>query len=224
MKKLFLFSIVFFTYFNNTFSQKGIDALIQAEKNFAAFSVNHSTKEAFLKFLDSTGIVFENGKPVNGIEAWNKREKRPGVLNWHPQFAEIAESGDFGYTTGPWTFQNSSNDSIAARGQYTTVWHIDKNGEWKFIVDLGVGNTPPNTIRDVKKIDVAKLFSDSANSKERQVIDVEKNFLKSVSKNSPAAYKKYLSAESIVNRNGYLPATSSVDQQKLISTTPSSVQ
>ncbi|WP_410965866.1 hypothetical protein, partial [Salmonella sp. SAL4438] len=71
-------------------AQKNIEGLIQAEKSFAAYSVAHSTKEAFLKFLDSTGVVFEKGQPVNGIESWNKKEKAPGILNWHPQFAEIA--------------------------------------------------------------------------------------------------------------------------------------
>ncbi len=85
MKKLFSISILLFVCLIKISAQKGIDDLINAEKNFAAYSVANSTKEAFLKFLDSTGIVFDNGKPVNGIETWNKREKRPGVLNWFPQ-------------------------------------------------------------------------------------------------------------------------------------------
>src|SRR5436190_24166412 len=108
MKKLFSIPILFFVCSQNIHAQKGIDGLIQAEKKFAAYSVSNSTKEAFLKFLDSAGIVFDNSKPVNGIETWNKREKRPGILNWYPQYAEIAISGDFGYTTGPWTFQPTS--------------------------------------------------------------------------------------------------------------------
>jgi hypothetical protein len=32
-------------------------------------------------------------------------------------------------------------------------------GEWKFLVDLGVTNTPPGLTTDVKKIDVAKRSS-----------------------------------------------------------------
>jgi hypothetical protein len=63
------------------------------------------------------------------------------VLNWHPQFAEISASEDFGYTTGPWTYQNSLADTVIARGQYSTVWHLDKNGHWKFLVDFGIDNT-----------------------------------------------------------------------------------
>src|SRR5436189_6134527 len=152
MKKLFLIPILFFVCSQNVQAQKGIDSLIQAEKDFAAYSVANSTKEAFLKFLDSAGIIFNNGSPANGIMTWKNREKVPGVLNWHHQFAEISGSGDFGYTTGPWTLQNSSNDTVVARGQYTTVCQINAKGEWKFLVDLGVGNTPPNLTTEVKRI------------------------------------------------------------------------
>jgi len=224
MRKIVLIFILSVGSFRKIDAQNGVDGLINAEKSFAAYSVAHSTKEAFLKFLDSTGIVFDNGKPVNGIDIWNKREKRPGVLNWHPQFAEISEAGDFGYTTGPWTFQNSLNDSVVARGQFTTVWHINKNGEWKFLVDLGVGNTPINKSIDVKKIEVEKQFYAGAIPHAAPIVTAENNFLKAVAKNRSNAYKKYLSSESILNRTGNLPATSSSDQSQLIEVTPLSIQ
>ena len=223
MKKIFSILILFFVCFQNIQAQKGIDSLIQAEKNFAAYSVANSTKEAFLKFLDSAGIIFNNGNPANGIMTWKKREKAPGVLNWRPQFAEISASGDFGYTTGPWTFQNSSNDTVAARGQYTTVWQINAKGEWKFLVDLGISNTPLNLATEVKRIDVSKQFSSGATKHDSPVI-AENNFLVAVTKDKSKAYKKYLSSKSILNRNGYMPATNSTDQRKLLDMTTSSIQ
>ena len=100
MRKFFLLSIVILLC-SISEAQRTIDGLINAEKSFAAYSVANGTKEAFLKFLDSSGIIFDQGKPVNGIESWSKREKRAGVLNWFPQYAEIAYSNDFGFTTGP---------------------------------------------------------------------------------------------------------------------------
>ena len=220
MKKFFFYFFLFVISLKS-FSQKGINGLIQAENNFAAYSVANNTKEAFLHFLDSAGIIFDNGKPANGITTWKKRENRAGVLNWHPQFAEISGSGDFGYTTGPWTFQNSLSDTIVARGQYTTVWQISNKGEWKFLVDLGVGNTPPNSATEVKKIDVAKHTS--ATQHDSPVV-AENNFLAAVAKDKSKAYKKYLSSKSILNRNGYMPAINSLDQRKLIEMTASSIQ
>lgn len=223
MRKSFWTYLFFFGCLIDVTAQKGIDGLINAEKSFAAYSVAHSTKEAFLRYLDSTGIIFDNGKPVNGIEAWNKREKRPGVLNWGPQFAEISASGDFGYTTGPWTFQNSSNDTIVARGQYTTVWHIDKNGEWKFLVDLGVGGTPANSIGEVKKINAAKTTNVAIEHVSSFGL-AENDFIRLSSKDKVNAYKKYLSIESIINRNGSLSAFTLTNQIKLIELTPASIQ
>lgn len=223
MKKLFSI-LVLFVVLIKVSAQKGIDGLIQAEKNFAAYSVANSTKEAFLKFLDGTGIVFDNGKPVNGIETWNKKEKRPGILNWYPQYVEIAISGDFGYTTGPWTFQPASlSDSVVARGQYATVWNINNSGEWKFLVDLGVSNTPINSSTDIKEINTEKQLSGNGPVPHPGLLDAENDFVKLAPENKVKAYEKYLSEKSILNRNGYLPATTSSDQDKLIELTPSSV-
>ena len=223
MKKILSMLILIFVCFQNIQAQKGIDALIQTENDFAAYSVANNTNDAFLKFLDSAGIIFDNGKPANGITTWKKREKRPGVLNWHPQYAEISGSGDFGYTTGPWTFQNSSTDTVVARGQYTTVWQINRKGEWKFLVDLGVSNTQPGLKTEVKKIDLAKRSSIGTKQHDSPVI-AENNFLTAVSKDKSKAYKKYLSSKSILNRNGYMPATNSADQRKLLDMTTSSIQ
>src|SRR6476660_8771620 len=86
-------------------AQTGVESLVQAERNFAAFSVEQGMKDAFLHFMDSNAVVFDKGNPVNALKFWTLREKRPGILNWHPIVAEISASGDFGYTSGPWTFQ-----------------------------------------------------------------------------------------------------------------------
>jgi len=203
-------------------AQKSIDGLINAEKNFAEYSVANGTKDAFLNFADKEGIVFDQGKAVNAIETWNKREKRPGVLKWYPQFAEIASSNDFGYTTGPWTFKlNASNDTIAARGQYTTVWHIDSNGEWKFLVDLGVGNTPKILATSLKTITAKKIRS---NVDTHNLLEAEQDFIALYKNDRSGAYKKYLSNQSIVNRNGQLPETNKKDQAKVIENSPGNIE
>jgi ketosteroid isomerase-like protein len=198
-------------------AQKGIEGLIQAEKNFAAYSTAHSTKEAFLQFMDSNSLVFDNGKAVKGVEFWNKKVKNSGVLNWRPQYAEISASGDFGYTTGPWTYQPTKNDTIVARGQYTTVWHIDNNGEWKFLVDLGIGNMQVNPAEDVIRINKSRQSENpEANPDLFPMVAAEKDFLKLFAKDKSKAYKKYLSKESMLNRNGYLPAVSVAGRRKFI--------
>lgn len=204
-------------------AQRNIDGLINAEKSFAAYSVAHGTKDAFLKFLDSTGVVFNQGKAVNGIETWSKREKGQQVLSWNPQYAEIATSNDFGYTTGPWELKpNANNDTVIARGQYTTVWHIDAKGEWKFLVDLGVGNIPKVLMLSLDKIKAKKVLGDASTD---EVLKAEQNFIDTYKTDKSKAYNTYLSSKSILNRNGlYYPALSKKSQLAMITNSPTDIQ
>ncbi|HMK27826.1 MAG TPA: nuclear transport factor 2 family protein [Chitinophagaceae bacterium] len=218
-----LTTAVLFLFVQSAIAQKGIGNLIQAEKDFAAWSIAHSTKEAFQKFIDSNSIMFDNGKPVKATEFWNKREKNAAVLNWQPQYAEISASGDFGYTTGPWTVRPTKDDTIVARGQYITVWHINKNGEWKFLVDLGVSNTTANTIEDVRIIDAPKE-PETYLGNLHPLAAAESDFNQMLAEKKAKAYKTWLSGESILNRNGSLPAVNSTDRQNIIDSTPAGIK
>lgn len=219
MKILVVISFLLFGF--QLMAQKNIDGLINAEKSFAAYSVAHGAKNAFLKFLDSNGIVFDRGKARNGIEVWQKRQDGPFVLNWTPQFAEIAHSNDFGYTTGPWMLRAAGNDSITGRGRFTTVWHIDANGEWKFLVDLGVGNLPAVLQSGINKIEAKKI---TGNATTTELLKAEQKFIGTYKINKGEAYKTYLSKHSILNRNGLQPTTKNEGQTDMIKTTPSDVE
>lgn len=196
--------------------QRNINGLVQAEKNFAAYSLANGTKDAFLHFLDSNGIVFDQGKALNGMEVWNAREKKSGILNWHPEFTEIAASEDFGYTTGPWTFQPSLKDTIIARGQYTTVWHFNKQREWKFLVDFGISHSIPVPKHSLKKISYQKRKRSDQNS----LLAAEKSFIQLYQQNGFKAYDHFLSSQSILNRNAILPSINKKQQQTIHAKTP----
>jgi len=153
-------------------------------------------------------LQFANGKPIKSSELWRKREDNKTILKWQPQFAEIAASNDFGYTTGPWTFQNMEQDSIAARGQYTTIWHSNENGEWKFLVDFGHVNKMSNPMHGVTKIEVAiKTTAD-----EQSLLQAQQSFNKIAAINLQTAYQNFLSTQSILNRSELLPLTNTVEQ------------
>jgi hypothetical protein len=215
MKRLIVSLLLISVYQSN--AQKNIDGLINTEKSFAAYSVANGTKSAFLKFLDSSGIVFDQAKAVNGFEIWNWRVNRPDILNWHPQFAEIALSNDFGYTTGPWTLQKPMNDTVIARGQYFTIWHF-KDSVWKFLLDLGTSHTPVNASVGVTKINVLKRRGNEKSV--TTLLKAEKNFIAAAKNNLQQAYRQYLSKQqSILNRNNYLPAFTSKEQENIIQLT-----
>lgn len=219
MKKLIavLFSIA--AYQLN--AQKSMDGLINAEKTFAAYSVAHGTKDAFLNFADSNGIVFDQGKAVNAIEVWKKTESRSSILNWRPQFVEIASSNDFGYTTGPWELkQNPNSDSVTARGQFVTVWHVDKNGEWKFLVDLGTSNSGKVPPHYAYKIHGQKIKGENSID---EVLKLEQDFIDKFRFNRSGAYL-YKSRNSILIRNDYLWSIGKSKQSETLRHTPRNIQ
>lgn len=202
--------------------QKNIDGLIRAEKNFAALSVERGTRTAFLEFLDSNGVVFEHGKAVNGLETWQKKELRPGQLNWFPEYAEIALSNDFGYTTGPWELRRTAGDSVIARGHYTTIWHLTQKGEWKFLADLGVANTPRYLELGTNKIKAKKIPGPPV---QEEFLNAEQRFIDIAAQNKQLAYNTFLSKQSIINRNGlFYPAVRRKSRRERIRNTPAHIR
>lgn len=205
-------------------AQRPADEVLNAEKSFAAYSVQNGTTAAFLKFADSSGLVFEGGKAVNAIEVWSKRGNGSGVLNWHPIYGFMAASGDLGFTTGPWTFQSkTTQDSVLARGQYSTVWHKTVGGEWKFLLDLGIADTPnfdsasfnfSNKKIDFKPGNLADLqkAEDAFVQNTKDAVGRKKTYAASISKQV-----------FLLNRNDRLPVVTVNDVDALMTTMPQSI-
>ncbi|MBB1283950.1 hypothetical protein HRH25_06160 [Flavisolibacter sp. BT320] len=196
MKKYLFFSLLLLC--KNAFAQKGLAEMIAAEKSFAMYSVLHGTKEAFLQFADSNSIMFSRGEPVNGFQLWRDRENKPGVLNWRPRYAEIAASGDFGYTCGPWTFQPSTTeDPVIANGYFFTVWQKKASGEWKFLFDVGTDTGP-------KQDDSAVITQqvETRRGVEITMLEAEADFIRLFKMDSARAYQLFFSETSLQAREG----------------------
>src|SRR5688500_3613427 len=207
MKKLsvLFLCIPLFIHLN---AQKTIDGMIAAERAFAQYALDKSTKQAFLQFMDTGAVQFTEGKHVKTSDFWAKREENKTRLKWQPQFAEISGSNDYGYTTVPWTFQNSDADTIAARGQFTTVWQANDKGKWKFLVDHGNNYNAINSAQTVEKIKAAK----KAKANLQSLLGAQELFNQLAAINPQAAYQKFLSAQSILNVNGLQPLTNTFEQ------------
>ncbi len=135
MKKLLLV-IMLSAMAQCIYSQAGQD-VVAAEQAFAQYAITHSTRQAFLQYLDSQGVVFNRGAIKNGIEQWTTIPESPMKLLWQPAFAATSASGDMGFTTGPYELRQTMEDTAIGAGQYTTIWVKNKAGEWKFLADLG---------------------------------------------------------------------------------------
>jgi len=220
MQKYFLLIAIFFSA-STGMAQRSIDSMVQAEKNFANTSLVGSTKEAFVKFIDTAGIVFEKGNPVNGFELYTKSERRPGILTWEPEYAEISLSNDFGYTTGPWKYYaNTLKDDPLAQGHFVTVWHLNDTGEWKFLIDFGASYNLERKKMALKKV---KAVKGAAKNGRQSLNQAEENFIQSYKTQGKRAYLSLLSSSSRLNYAGYLPALNAADRKTLIDSLPANI-
>lgn len=186
-------------------AQKGIDGVINAEKSFAAYAIEHNTKEAFLHFLDSAdGLVFNEGKISNAFTVWSAATANTNKLIWEPAFAGVSNSGDLGFTTGPWQFKHSMQEAAVANGEYTTIWHLNEKGEWKFLVDIGVTFGQPaykvSTIKQWKNDSAAAIDG-------RDAIEMDKTFITSYQTKHNDAYAEVLTDDAWLNVQGQYPIT-----------------
>jgi hypothetical protein len=215
-------SLLFVSLFSShAYTQRSIDSMIQTERNFANTARVVSTREAFIKFIDSSGIVYEKGKPVNGLEAYTKSERRPGILTWEPEYAEIAATNDFGYTTGPWKyFANSIKENPVANGYFITVWHLTNNG-WKFLIDFGISCSEQK-----KKITLKRKSAGTSNlskGNEQLSAEAEAKFIQTYTTQGVAAYDIFLSSQSRINYSGFLPATNAAERKALLDSLPRNI-
>ena len=105
-----------------------------------------ATKEGFnnaiLYYADSNLVKFEDTQfPIIGKAAFAASfDKNQDIktISWKPVNAEIAQSGDLGYTWGNWKF---STKDTTYYGNYFTAWKKQKDGTWKVTLDGG-NNTP----------------------------------------------------------------------------------
>jgi hypothetical protein len=204
-----------------SYSQQRVEDLIAAEKGFASYALANNTKDAFLNNIDSGAVHLDNkGNVVNGVEFWTKAEKRNGKLSWMPEYAEISSSGNFGYTTGPWyLYQTSIKDTPVARGHFITIWHLDNQSKWKFLLDLGISykstGKPKTSVPVATKVNKKPTINDPVD-----IMAIEHEFIKQYAENGLPAYKDYLSGDSRLNREGNVPAVGQEQQEKLLSSLP----
>jgi ketosteroid isomerase-like protein len=117
------------------------DAVLAADLAFAAYAKAHGTEAAFVEYATADAVLFVAGVgPVRGPAAIGRvYASGPKILlEWTPEFAEVAASGDLAWSWGygRWTVQDGSGKTGTTN--YVTVWRRQADGRWKWAADLGV--------------------------------------------------------------------------------------
>ena len=120
-------------------------SLAAAETAFAAHSVREDMRVAFLGAFAADGVFVRGGWAVSN-HYLRGRQPPPIVLDWRPQYVEVAASGELGLSTGPSKITSKTQpDAAPAYGQFVSVWRRDAGGPWKVAVDLGI-NHPADSL------------------------------------------------------------------------------
>lgn len=116
--------------------------LLSADRAFSALSVKKGMRAAFGAYMADDVVIYRGGAaPIEGrIVALPLYPDNPEiVLQWEPWFADVAASGDIGYTLGSYTM--SAPDSTGVKqestGNYVSIWKRQADGSWKFVFDTG---------------------------------------------------------------------------------------
>jgi len=182
---------------------KLVQQIVGAETAFATQAAQTSTEAALLANSTPNSLATDNGKLANAQNVWRSRPSRPGrKMTWYPVLADVAQSGDLGYTTGPWTqFQN---DRPQEAGEYVTVWRKQLDGKWKFAVNMNIeriGAAPamPAEVPQPKLLPAVPVPSTAPSN---IVLDVDSKFAAAELMKPGATYQQNLSAEARLYRPG----------------------
>ena len=109
--------------------------VVAAERAFAADAPTLGVAGSFNKWAVPEAIVIAGGRVQRIGEVYpdGPRPADEPLLEWWPNFAGVARSGDLGFTTG----------GVAVGGQrtghYFTIWKRQSDGSWKWVYDGGSG-------------------------------------------------------------------------------------
>lgn len=115
------------------------EELMEVDRRFSATSVEKGYNKAFIEFAHPAAVLLRaNSLPVTGSEAvtrlFEKADTTGVRFTWEPIEADIALSGEFGYTYGVYSFKK---DTTTEKGTYVSIWKKDSDGNWKYALDCG---------------------------------------------------------------------------------------
>ena len=110
-------------------------AVIAAELAFAQLAQTKGQWTAFRETATSDAEMFVPQRV--GAQSWLKGKADPVVsVKWQPHAVFMSCDGSYGVTKGAW-------QGPKATGYFTTVWQRQKDGKFKWVLDMGDPVTEP---------------------------------------------------------------------------------
>ncbi len=118
-----------------------------------AFAARDVDKIAAFYADNATGL-YGDSPALNGVAAIMSLWKplladKNFSLTFVSDKVEVAKSGDFGYSQGPFTqtmTDPKTKEVLTVKGKYVTVYKKQADGGWKAVADIGNNDAPPANI------------------------------------------------------------------------------
>lgn len=165
--------------------------VVAAERAFAKDGGAMGVNPSFVKWSTDEAIVIGGGGVGKAhVDFAGPAPAGPQpVLAWWPLYAGMAQSGDFGFTTGPVEVGGKR------QGHYFTVWKRQADGGWKWVYDGGTGATAvgeaPASVEPVY-LPIATVKPITAQKAMDQVKAAEAAFAGAAAKDQKAAFASVL--------------------------------
>jgi hypothetical protein len=213
MKRYFSLLFLFLVFTKDHFGQQSngrVNSLIAAENYFAAYTKDKGIRDAFLKVSDENTLLYKPN-PVKAEAFFDKKSSNdPGKLDWSPSFAKISKSGDWGFTSGAYSYSSSIN-TTAVYGQYLSVWRTNSKGVWKLALRTEMIHPKPSNEPNLSFVDPKnfRFFRQIAEGRLKQreelILTSDKLFSKTLLDNQRLAYDTFFAEEGRLLFPGYEP-------------------
>ena len=203
MKKILLLSLIVCASLN-CFAQSNLQKIYETEKAFEKAVAEKGLNQAFIEYSTTDGTCFFPGYPVNCLEYFKTQPASTAALFWNPTFIDVSSNGALAYSTGNSVFKPKGKDDTAAfYGEYATIWQRQPDGNYKAVLDLGIGHKEPNT--ETKWTSPADTGQE-LNEKKFSAADTSTAFFEMTTKQGVSrAYKAYLADDARLLRDGKMP-------------------
>lgn len=117
--------------------------LMEEDRAFASATGERGV-DGWLAYFEPGGVMILGSGEIRGDDAIRSLmgpllADSTIAFGWTPVRAEVARSGDFGYTVGNYAIRPADDDDAEplSYGMYLTVWRRQEDGSWKVTADIG---------------------------------------------------------------------------------------
>ena len=147
-----LVAVVFFSNAHSSASaaaKADADTLRQLEAEFMKAAADKGA-QGYMSYYAEDAAELPNGEDMlqgkeNIAKTMGFLDQKDNHLTWTPVHADMAASGDLGYTYGTYEFRSKDKDGkpTVEYGKYASIWKKQKDGNWKVAMDMGNSSPSP---------------------------------------------------------------------------------